>query len=92
MANQIFVFLRKLKSFRVSRDILFIFYQSIVQTVLLYNQIGFDNSTKKVGFDNSTKKVDTERLWNASPCRTRSPAITTSSFRRTSASPLLCGS
>ena len=40
-ANQQMFFLRKLKKFNVDRTILHLFYQSIIQSVLLFNLICF---------------------------------------------------
>ena len=45
-ANQRLYFLRKLRSFQVSPEILRLFYQAVVQSVMLYNQICFFGSAK----------------------------------------------
>ena len=52
-ANQRMYFLRKLKQFKVDKNILVCFYQTIIQSAMLYNQVCY--------FGNS-KKADTERL------------------------------
>ena len=52
-ANQRMYFLRKLKQFKVDKKILARFYQTIIQSAMLYNQVCY--------FGNS-KKTDTERL------------------------------
>ena len=52
-ANQHMYFLRKLKQFKVDKNILVCFYQTIIQSAMLYNQVCY--------FGNS-KKADMERL------------------------------
>ena len=52
-ANQRMYFLRKLKQFKVDKNIFVRFYQTIIQSAMLYNQVCY--------FGNS-KKADTERL------------------------------
>ena len=52
-ANQRMYFLRKLKQFKVDKNILVCFYQTIIQSAMLYNQVCY--------FGNSGK-ADTERL------------------------------
>ena len=52
-ANQRMYFVRKLKQFKVDKNILVCFYQTIIQSAMLYNQVCY--------FGNS-KKADTERL------------------------------
>ena len=51
--NQLLYFLRKLKQFQVDKKILVRVYQTIIQSVMFYNQVCY--------FSNS-KKADTERL------------------------------
>jgi hypothetical protein len=46
-ANQRLFFLRKLRQFRVNSTILNLFYQSTIQSILLYNQLCFFSSLKK---------------------------------------------
>ena len=52
-ANQCMYFLRKLKQFKVDENILACFYQTIIQSAMLYNQVCYFGSSRK---------ADTERL------------------------------
>ena len=51
--NQRLHFIRKLRSFLVNKNILLLFYQSVVRNVLLYNQVCYYNNVKR---------ADAERL------------------------------
>jgi hypothetical protein len=51
--SQRMFFLRKLKQFKVNSNILYLFYQSVVQSIILYNQLCYYNNASK---------ADTERL------------------------------
>eukprot|EP00745_Piridium_sociabile_P006648 TRINITY_DN14285_c0_g1_i3.p1 TRINITY_DN14285_c0_g1~~TRINITY_DN14285_c0_g1_i3.p1 ORF type:complete len:133 (+),score=31.30 TRINITY_DN14285_c0_g1_i3:535-933(+) len=48
-------FLRKLRSFHVNQEILSLFFQAIVQSVMLYNQICYFSSAKKADTDRLEK-------------------------------------
>ena len=52
-ANQRMHFPRKLKNFKLNNNILYLFFQSVVQSILLYNQV--------CNYSNA-RKADTERL------------------------------
>ena len=53
-ANQRMYFLRKLKNFQLSNNLLYVLYQSVVQGILLYNQVYSNYS--------NARKADWERL------------------------------
>ena len=50
-ANQRLFFLRKLRQFRVNSTILELFYRSVIESALLYNQLCFLNSAKQADRD-----------------------------------------
>ena len=53
-ANQRMYFLRKLKNFQLSNNLLYLLYQSVVQSILVYNQVYSNYS--------NARKADWERL------------------------------
>ena len=53
-ANQRMYFLQKLKNFQLSNNLPYLLYQSVVQSMLLYNQVYSNYS--------NAKKADWERL------------------------------
>ena len=52
-ANQRMHFLRKLKNFKLNSNILYLFFQSVLQSIMLCNQICYYSNARK---------ADTERL------------------------------
>jgi hypothetical protein len=56
-ANQRLFFLRKLKQFKVSPQILQLFFQSTIQSVLTFNQLCYQSSTKKADMERLEKIV-----------------------------------
>jgi hypothetical protein len=56
-ANQRLFFLRKLRQFKVSPQILQLFYQSTIQSVLTFNQLCYQSSTKKADMERLGKVV-----------------------------------
>ena len=53
-ASQRMYFLRKLKNFQLSNNLLYVIYQSVVQSILVYNQVYSNYS--------NARKADWERL------------------------------
>ena len=50
-ANQRMYFLRKLKNFQLSNNLLYVIYQSVVQSILLYNQICYYSNARKADWE-----------------------------------------
>ena len=57
--NQRLFFLRKLKQFRVSSTILTMFYQSVIESMLLYNQLCYFNGITQADRDRLNRLVST---------------------------------
>ena len=58
-ANQRMFFLRKLRQFRVNSTILELFYRSVMESALLYNQLCFFSSAKQADRDRLERIVTT---------------------------------
>ena len=50
-SNQCICFLRKLKRFQVDKKIMAHFYQTIIQSAILYNQVCYFGSSRKVDIE-----------------------------------------
>ena len=58
-ASQRLFFLRKLRQFKVSGSVLFLFYQSTIRSVLLFNQLCFFSSAGKMNVERMNSIVST---------------------------------